>query len=234
MAEAGQPHVLIIGAGLTGLLIAHGLNKAGIKYTIFEDEDYGAVRPREWTMGIHWALPLLEDLLPPHLAARIVKDGSVDGSLDYEKPPNNGAYIFDGVDGEILKDLTVSGRIVRVSRRKLRALCSRDIEVKHSHKLQTITYNDGNDGVTARFTNGESYSGSLLVGCDGPRSVVRSYLFSNDPTKGQAQPVDGIMNMSMAVSYADVETAKFVRETSHPVWCICKSRQPIQLTSKSR
>ena len=91
MAGTLEPHVLIVGAGITGLLIAHGLQKAGIQYTIFETEDAGRWRPKEWTMGIHWGLPLLEGLLQPQLADRIVKDGSVDGSLNYEHPPNNGA-----------------------------------------------------------------------------------------------------------------------------------------------
>ena len=219
MTEQRDLHVLIIGAGITGLIIAHGLNKARIKYTIFETEEPEQWRPKEWTMGIHWALELLEGLLPPHLAARIVKDGSVDGSLDYEKPPNNGAYIFDGTSGEILKDLAVPGRLVRVSRRKLRALCMEGVDVKQSHTLQTVTCNDEDNTVAATFTNGRSYTGTLLVGCDGPRSPTRDYLFNSEPS-GQAKPMQGAVNMPLAVTYADAEIAKFVRSKAHPVWCM--------------
>ncbi len=78
-----EPNVLIIGGGMTGLCIAHGLEQTGIKHTIFDSEDGVKFRPKEWTMGIHWGLPLLESLLPPHLAKRIPTDGSVDGFLDY-------------------------------------------------------------------------------------------------------------------------------------------------------
>lgn len=46
-----ETHVLIIGAGMTGLAIAHGLKQAGIKYTIFDSEDGIRVRAKEWTMG---------------------------------------------------------------------------------------------------------------------------------------------------------------------------------------
>ena len=219
MPEPREPHILIVGAGITGLIIAHGLEKAGIKYTIFETEEPEKWRPKEWTMGIHWALPLLEGLLPPRLAARIPKDGSVDGSLNYEEPPNNGAYIFDGVSGEILKDLVVPGRMVRVSRRKLRALCSEGVPVKQSHTLETVTCNDEEGTVTATFTNGETYTGTLVVGCDGPRSVVRNNLFNFDPA-GQAKPMEGAVNVPMAVSYPDPATARFVRSKSHPVWCM--------------
>jgi 2-polyprenyl-6-methoxyphenol hydroxylase-like FAD-dependent oxidoreductase len=216
-----EPNVLIIGAGMTGLCIAHGLEQAGTKHTIFDSEDGVRFRPKEWTMGIHWGLPLLESLLPPHLAKRIPTDGSVDGFLDYSEPPNNGAYIFDGVTGEVLKDLTVDGRIVRVSRRRIRALCREDVEVKWSHTLESARCNDDDNTVTATFTNGQSYTGTLLVGCDGPRSVVRSHLF-DEPSKAQAKTMEGCVNISMVISYP-AETARYVRSKTHPVWCMAIS-----------
>lgn len=221
MANTVEPHVLIIGAGMTGLSIAHGLEQAGIKHTIFDTEDGIKFRPREWTMGIHWGLPLLESLLPPHLAKRIPTDGAVDPHLDYTEPPNNGAYIFDGKTGEVLKDLTVNDRIVRVSRRKIRALCREEVDVKWSHTLQNITHNSEDNTVTALFANGESYTGTLLVGCDGPRSVVRDHLF-DDPEAQQAKNMEGAVNISLVASY-DAETAKFIRSKSHPVWCMTVS-----------
>ena len=224
MAEQQETHVLIIGAGISGLIIAHGLHKAGIKHTIFETEEAQRWRPKEWTMGIHWGLPLLEDLLPSHLAARIPTDGSVDGFLDYNQPPNNGAYIFDGLTGEVLKDLTVTGRIVRVSRRKLRTLCSEGVPVKHSYTLQTVNCDEDNGTVTATFTNGQSYTGTLLIGCDGPRSVVRSFLFEPDPKRAQAKTLDEAVNITLAYSY-DAQNAKYVRSKTHPVWCMGISPQ---------
>lgn len=224
MTDRMETHVLIIGAGMTGLSIAHGLDQAGIKYTIFDSEgreDHRS-RSKEWTMGMHWGLPLLESLLPPHLARRIPTDGAVDGSLDYSIPINNGSYIFDGVSGEILKDLTPpSGRIIRVSRRKIRALCREEIDVKWSHTLDSLKCNDEDNTVTATFTNGESHTGTLLVGCDGPRSVVRNHLF-DEPAKAQAETMKGAVSISMAISYA-AETAKFLRSKSHPVWCMAIS-----------
>ncbi|KAK3691205.1 hypothetical protein LTR37_018793 [Vermiconidia calcicola] len=223
MSEDGvkETHILIIGAGVTGLVIAHALQQAGIRYTIFESEDAGKKRPKEWTMGIHWSLPLLERLLPPRLASRIATDASVDPSLNYDEPPNNGAYIYDGVTGEVLKDLTPpTGRIVRVSRRKLRALCSECIDIKHGHVLQDVTTSEDSKTVTAKFMNEDSYTGTLLVGCDGPRSAVRSCLFKSEPGEAQAQAMQGGVTTSMAISYPDPEIARYVREKTHPVWCM--------------
>ena len=44
--------VLIVGAGITGLLIAQGLKKAGIKYVIFEAEEEGRGWEGEESKGI--------------------------------------------------------------------------------------------------------------------------------------------------------------------------------------
>ena len=125
-------HVLIIGAGVCGLAIAHGLQKSGIPFTIFEAEGESTFRPREWTMALHWSIPMLESLLPDHLAARLKADASVDPCLDYNESPNNNISIFDGKTGKVVREIVIDGISLRVSRRKLRALCHEGIDVKVS------------------------------------------------------------------------------------------------------
>lgn len=121
-------HVIIIGAGLSGLAIAHGLKKEGIPFTIVDAEQEKVVRPRRWTMALHWGLPLLEALLPKHLADRLRLDAAVDPSLDYQKYPNNVIGIYDGATGQIVKEVPSIG--LRVDRTRLRALCAEGIDVK--------------------------------------------------------------------------------------------------------
>ena len=128
---SSQQHILIIGAGICGLAIAQGLKNAGIPFTIFEGEGEDTFRPREWTMALHWSVPMLEKLLPEHLAARLKTDAVVDPSLDYTQYPNNIIPIFDGVDGEVIREIPSDG--LRVSRRKLRALCGEGIDVHVSY-----------------------------------------------------------------------------------------------------
>ena len=41
--EKQKPHILIVGAGLAGLLLAHLLDKQGVSYEIFERS--GSVKP---------------------------------------------------------------------------------------------------------------------------------------------------------------------------------------------
>ena len=116
----------------------------------------------------------------------------------------------------------MSDHIVRVSRRRLRALCSEGIDVKNNHTLETVTCNDEDSTVTATFSNGHSYIGTLVVGCDGPRSAVRTNLFASNPGAAEAKAVEGVAGFSIAISYP-AETAKFIRSNSHPVWCMCIS-----------
>src|SRR5438045_1484537 len=103
------------------------IKQAGIKFTIFEVEPSAShYRPREWSMGIHWSLPLLEALLPRDLALRL-KEAQNDSF--WEAPEHDTLNVYSGLDGKVLKALPLS-RIIRVSRRKMRALCSEGIDVK--------------------------------------------------------------------------------------------------------
>lgn len=79
-------------------------------------------------MGIHWALPQLESLLPPDLKERL-KEAQNDPFFD---PPDQDVMtIHNGLDGSILKALPIP-RTIRVSRRKMRAFCTQGIDVKVS------------------------------------------------------------------------------------------------------
>lgn len=128
---SSEPHVLIIGAGLTGLILAHGLDKHGIKYDIFDDfEAAGSYALREWTMGIHWSYETLVNLLPEQLSSRLVSEAAVDKSLDYSSAPYNGFVMYDGKSGDVLAEVPSEGTLLRVSRRKLRTLLSEGINVK--------------------------------------------------------------------------------------------------------
>src|SRR5436190_8141062 len=79
-------------------------------------------------MGMHWAVPMLKSLLPEDLCARL-NEAQNDPSL---KPqPQDVVRIYDGRSGQILKELPNPG-MIRVSRRKMRALCSQGIDVQAS------------------------------------------------------------------------------------------------------
>ena len=59
----------------------------------------------------------------------------VDPSLDYGKYPNNCMKIWIGVTGELIKEVVVEGRMMRVSRRKLRSMLGKGGDVKVSSSV---------------------------------------------------------------------------------------------------
>ncbi|KAI9796417.1 MAG: hypothetical protein M1833_006189 [Piccolia ochrophora] len=203
----GKLPVLIVGAGVTGLLIAHGLKKAGISFRIFEYEaSSDQYRPREWSMAIHWSLPLLESLLPDDLIPRL-KEPQNDPFFDHKA--DDVMRIYNGETGDVLKEMPI-GKSIRVSRRKLRAFCSQGIDVE----LSDLSYSPDGTGVEASFVNGEKVLGSLIIGSDGPRSKVRDLLLG--PDQAATTPLE-VVHVNVVVNYGDAEKAKFVR-SSHPVF----------------
>jgi hypothetical protein len=159
-------------------------------------------------MGIHWSLPQLEALLPSELRARL-KEAQNDPF--WGAPEEDFFKLYNGLDGTILKALPIP-KTIKVSRRKMRALCSEGIDVQvrnrkiwiirwlmesqYGFELINITYSSDQKEVTAAFSNGESVTGSLIIGADGPRSKVRELLMG--PEKGAVTPM-GIVHSNVAV-----------------------------------
>ncbi|RDW88035.1 hypothetical protein BP6252_00067 [Coleophoma cylindrospora] len=173
MTDASLPvhHVLIIGAGISGLLLAQGLKQAGMRFSIFETEPSAtAERPREWTMAVHWALPMIDELLPEDLRKRVL---TTQPDPEYVVNMDDKTKFFHGVTGELLTELPSLGAR-RLRRRALRELCSEGIDIQYGKTLSDIVYTD--TGVVAQFTDGTEAQGSLIVGTDGPRSKTRALL----------------------------------------------------------
>ena len=63
--------VLIVGAGVSGLLLAQALRRRGVPFRIFERDTDFSTRGIGWGLTLHWSLPALKTLLPPELAARL-------------------------------------------------------------------------------------------------------------------------------------------------------------------
>ena len=123
--------VLIIGSGVCGLAIAQGLQKLDIPFLIFEAEDE-TFHPGDWTAGLDRSIPKLRSLLPADIGDRLETDAVVDSSLDYSQYPNNIISLFDGVNGELFNETTITSDNLRVNGTKLRALCHESIEVRVS------------------------------------------------------------------------------------------------------
>jgi 2-polyprenyl-6-methoxyphenol hydroxylase-like FAD-dependent oxidoreductase len=117
--------------------------------------------------------------------------------------------------GELLKCIPTPN-MKRVSRKKLRSLCTEGIEVLWGKSLNGITYDVDGEGVTAQFADGSTYRGDVLVGADGPKSKVRELLLGAERAVNSSVGI--VYNMAI-VKYGDAEKAKHVR-SAHPVNCL--------------
>jgi NAD(P)-binding Rossmann-like domain len=120
--------VIIIGAGLSGLAIAHGLAKNDISYSIFEKE--ATARDRNWGVTISWAVPFLEKCLPPELFDRLA-ECYPDPGLDCAVQGCESVLIRDGATGEKLVEPPFPG-IRRLQIKKTRRVWGEGIDVKVS------------------------------------------------------------------------------------------------------
>ncbi|KAI9838581.1 MAG: hypothetical protein M1819_004893 [Sarea resinae] len=172
---SSEDPILIIGAGIIGLTLAQALRKASIPFKIFERDSEILARGSGWGMTIHWALPAFIELLPQDIVDRLPET--------YVNPEavNNGEkgqfMFYDLRSGEERWKVPPNDRI-RVSRQRLRNLLMTGVDVQWGKRLEDTTTTA--TSTTAKFDDGSSIQGSLLIGCDGSRSRVRQILNPSD------------------------------------------------------
>ncbi|CAO2647494.1 Nn.00g084160.m01.CDS01 [Neocucurbitaria sp. VM-36] len=188
MAADGKKdlHVLIVGAGTSGLLTAQGLKKASIPFTIFESETTSTyqTRPREWGMTLHWGSNHIASCLPPELVERFNE-----AYADPQQKPDaaTGLPIHNGKTGELIMEMAAE-KPYRVSRKKMRNLFKEGIDVQYGKQLERTFI--GEDGkVKVEFKDGSTATGDVLVGCDGAKSKVRANICGEEAAKLTNVPV---------------------------------------------
>ncbi|KAH0565379.1 hypothetical protein GP486_001228 [Trichoglossum hirsutum] len=165
------PRILIIGAGITGLLVAQALKVHNIPFTIYERDPSPSHSGVGWALTLHWALPVFLSVLPDSLLPHLPST--------YVNPEASAA----GEDGNfLLLDLRTGdekwrvppNRRIRVRREGLRKVLMEEVDVEWGKKLEDVTATES--GLLARFADGTVASGAMLVGCDGARSRVRQLM----------------------------------------------------------
>ncbi|SPQ26252.1 57e1c60d-fe88-4d64-b93a-0dd28c76ff4e [Thermothielavioides terrestris] len=161
-----QKPILIVGAGVSGLLLAQYLRKAGAPFRIFERDADLATRGLGWGLTLHWSLPALRSLLPEDLVRRL-PEAYVDRAAVEEGRPSTFPF-YDLSTGELRAKTPPApeSQRIRVTRDRLRRW------EKAANNVQT-----GPDGtVTVTFDDGTVCEGSLVVACDGAGSRIRGAL----------------------------------------------------------
>lgn len=192
-------HVIIIGAGLTGLLFAQGLRKlnadlesrsqpAKYTYCIYERDESQFFRGGGFSLTIHWALQHVYDMLPQDLSARILE--CVGNQTAMENGQMGSFTYLDLRTGKPLHRVPVppDWKGARMARVKFIKLLMTGLDVEYSKRLSNITF-PNNHNVCATFEDGQQRIGDLLVGADGSNSAVRRFLYGAENSKNSQLPV---------------------------------------------
>lgn len=146
--------------GVTAIIVSYNLPniiQAGIPCTVYERDGLSTPRRRDWNMGLHWAWPSFQSLVPEAIFNRI-QTAQVDPSMpvkSIERLP-----LLNGATGELLTAIPVD-RFYRLRRSKIRTLLMEGLDVQMGKELLGIVYSSDGRIVTASFEDGTSATGCL-------------------------------------------------------------------------
>ncbi|KAF9536553.1 hypothetical protein EC957_010483 [Mortierella hygrophila] len=173
-----KPTVLIVGAGLGGLMLGALLEKQGVPYTIFERAS--TVKPLGSGMAvgptllpIFQQLGIYDEFLP--LGKRIVYTPFYKESLESYRPTDHTA----------IEEFTGYSQYL-VPRPKLYALILKQVPAHKIHfgkRVLNITEED--DKVTIHTNDNGMHVGDIVVGADGAYSAVRQRMYDRLKAKGE-------------------------------------------------
>ncbi|KAF9990257.1 hypothetical protein BGZ75_002891 [Mortierella antarctica] len=189
------PKVLIVGAGLAGLLLGILLERANIPYQIFGRA--ATVKPLGAVMCLNAnILPVFEQL------------GLLDELMAISLPVHN-TEIFHG-DMSVIADVRIAGDIKQLvgydyivfPRPDLyNILLSKVPKEKIILGKKVLSLQQNNLGVMIRNADNSTFHGDILVGADGAYSGVRQSLFKELMKKGMLPAKDG---KQLSVNYSTI------------------------------
>jgi 2-polyprenyl-6-methoxyphenol hydroxylase-like FAD-dependent oxidoreductase len=171
-----QRPILIIGAGLAGLSLAQALRQHGIPFRIFERDDSRSFRAQGYRIRISSeGAASLQRLLPNHLYE------TFEGTC---APVIHGGHALDALTATE-QEFNVPGGKARgnqqdkaynADRAVLRGLLMSGLEDVIEFGKKFDRFEAVQEGVVAHFIDGTFVEGSVLIGADGARSIVRRQL----------------------------------------------------------
>ncbi|KAF6798720.1 FAD binding domain protein [Colletotrichum sojae] len=166
--------VIIVGAGISGLLLAQHLRKTGVPFRLLERDPDPTTRGVGWGLTLHWSLPALRSLLPEELVARL-PEAYVDRAA-VARGEASAFPFFDLSTGELrgASPRAPESLRIRVTRERLRRLVAKGADVEWGRGV--VGYEERDGCVVATLDDGEKLEGRMLVACDGGASSVRAQL----------------------------------------------------------
>ena len=177
--------VIIVGAGLGGLALAQGLRTRGFDVAVYERDPHQDARPQGYRIqldqpglgGLRRCLP--ESLFRLCLATAGSPPARVSVRSRHLHPLADRAAGAAAAPGTDAADLDLP-RPHAFNRPTLRRILLSGLGGSVHYGAELIGYEQAADStVTARFADGRTATGELLVGADGVGSAVRALLLPN-------------------------------------------------------
>ncbi|KAM3584278.1 hypothetical protein VKS41_003102 [Umbelopsis sp. WA50703] len=180
--------VLIIGAGIAGMMFGQCMKEYNIPFEIFEAAESAVERDQSQPLSVHRAIPFMK-----HIFDQDTFDAFRMSSIN----PNNVTNQFvlmDGVRGEVLfqdpnfpptMDLNNQRHdwpvnVYNFDLPNLHRFLERGLDIHWNHSF--TGYELINDGITATFKDGTTVQGDLLVGADGVQSLIAEQVDAKNST----------------------------------------------------
>ncbi|KAF2650604.1 FAD/NAD(P)-binding domain-containing protein [Lophiostoma macrostomum CBS 122681] len=158
-------------------------------------------------MGLHWGLNPLRYLVPEDILSHI-ESTQVDPHVPTSD--NDRLPMINGQTGDMIIEIK-SSKFYRLRRDKFRRMLMGGIDIRWGKKITNVSYSDDKLTVTAKFEDGTSDTGSILVATDGPHSKVRTLLVGEEAAK--VTPID--FASTMCFTQHTREHALYLRAKPH-------------------
>jgi 2-polyprenyl-6-methoxyphenol hydroxylase-like FAD-dependent oxidoreductase len=179
MTSQKIPTVLIIGAGLGGLSLAQGLNRAGFNTLVLERDENHFSRVQGYRISVHsMGINALQQLIDPaHFTAlKRAKIADVGDGFSYA----------DAMQRPLLRIPNGGNVAVQFLRSEIRDLLLDGVNVLWNKYFTSFT--EQGSKIIAQCKDGSSFEGDLLVGCDGSGSKVLDFMHKNIGAKISSLP----------------------------------------------
>lgn len=168
--------ISIVGAGISGLVLGRCLLHRGIQAVIFEKSRHSTHKNNHAiTLHAHSYRPLLQilNLDEPAFKQRVAVDAGVGG------------------EGRLSSSTaeSSSGISFRANRARFEQLLGEGLDIKWEHEVDSVSLaSSAESPVRLQLKNGETHPSSVVVGADGPHSLVRDSI-SKETTDSMALKV---------------------------------------------
>ena len=170
-----KPGVLVIGAGVGGLSLAQGLKKARVPFHVYESDLEEDFPEDTYRMRIDKdGAAALQDVLTPELWAEFERTCAL------TEPNTATINALNGIATPIKQSHQLNVKPYAADRAVLlRNVLKRGLNRNISFGKRCTGYRVTSSGIAAKFSDGTTVKGTLLVGADGAKSQIRGQLLPN-------------------------------------------------------